>query len=45
MFTVTVEHIYTKCIRVLTGVSLASIGNANNLDWNFWKVKEVEFND
>lgn len=45
MFTVTVEHIYTKCIRVLEGTSLASIGNAHNLDWNIWKVKEVEYND
>lgn len=45
MFTVTVEHIYSGCIKVLQGVSLASIGNAHNLDWAFWKVKEVEFND
>ena len=45
MFTVTVEHIYNGCIKVLQGVSLASIGHAHNLDWTFWKVKEVEFND
>ena len=45
MFTVTVEHIHNGCIRVLEGTSLASIGNAHNLDWNFWKVKSVEFNN
>ena len=45
MFTVTVEHIYNGCIRVLDGTSLASIGNAHNLDWKFWKAKEVEYND
>ena len=45
MFTVTVEHIRNGCIKTLTGISLASIGNAHNLDWNFWKVKSVEFND
>ena len=44
MFTVTVEHIHTKAIRVLQGVSLYKIGIAHNLDWNFWKVKSVEFN-
>lgn len=44
MFTVTVEHKYCGYTKILQGVSLASIGNAHNLDWNIWKVKEVEYN-
>lgn len=45
MYTVTLEHKYCKCIRVLKGESLAKIYKNNNLDMNIWIVKAVDYND
>ena len=42
MYEITVEHKYCKCVRHLSGYSIAEIFKSNNLDYSFWIIIDID---
>ena len=45
MYTLTVEHKYCKCTRVIKGESISKAYKENDLNPLFWNVVEVSYED